>query len=134
MFKLTRRLKKSSGTDMLYFLAPYLYANYGIFCVEQRTIFEMGYPAHPYVIEKRMSVVNKTCFSYPQIIKNEIEYMHTKLSDHHRVLAEAKADMGEEKEKKKEGQEVADDTILKFERVFTIGEVSSDYKKLLDKN
>ena len=34
LFKLTRRLKKSSGTDMLYFLVPYLYANYGIFCVE----------------------------------------------------------------------------------------------------
>ena len=34
LFKLTRRLKKSSGTDIFYFMIPYLYANYGIFCVE----------------------------------------------------------------------------------------------------
>ena len=34
LFKLTRRLKKSSGTDIFYFVAPYLYVNYGIFCLE----------------------------------------------------------------------------------------------------
>ena len=33
-FKLTRRLKKATPTDILYFMVPYCYANYGIFCVE----------------------------------------------------------------------------------------------------
>ena len=36
LFKLTRRLKKGTGTDIFYFVIPYLYANYGIFCVEQK--------------------------------------------------------------------------------------------------
>ena len=65
LFKLTRRLKKGSGTDIFYFVIPYLYANYGIFCVEQKQIFEMGYPAHPYILEQRMGVINRACFSYP---------------------------------------------------------------------
>ena len=39
-FKLTRRLKKASGSDVMYFFVPYCYANYGIFLVEQKTLFE----------------------------------------------------------------------------------------------
>jgi hypothetical protein len=65
LFKLTRRLKKSSTTDIFYFVIPYLYGNYGVFCMEQKSIFEAGFPAHPLIIEKRMQVLNKTCFSYP---------------------------------------------------------------------
>ena len=41
----------------------------------------MGYPAHPWIVEKRTNVVNRTCFCYPQILKNEIEYLHMKLSE-----------------------------------------------------
>ena len=77
----------------------------------------MGYPAHPYIVEQRMHVINKTCFSYPQIVKNEIEYLHTKLVENHRKLH------GEDEE----------EPPLKFERVFTIGDVTSDYKRLLKK-
>ena len=117
LFKLTRYLKKSSGMDSLYFVVPFLYANYGIFIVEQKGLFEMGYPAHPYVLKHRMHCINKTCFSYPQIVKNEIEYLHSKLIENHRKVH------GEDDEE--EGPP------LKFERVFTIGEVTSDYKRLL---
>ena len=89
--------------------------NYGIYALEQKSIFEVGYPAHPFIMEQRMKMINKTCFSYPSIVKNEIEYIHTKLSQHHAS--------------KQEGKE--DSEPLKFEQVFTIGEVTSDYKRLL---
>lgn len=118
LFKLTRRLKKASGTDVFYFAIPWLYCNYGIFCVEQRTVFEAGYPAHPWVVDKRMGVINRTCFSYPQIVKNEIEYLHTKLSEEHARSQEIKEEEPEP---------------LKFERIFTIGQVTSDYKRLLQR-
>jgi hypothetical protein len=41
--------------------------------------FELGYPAHPKIIEKRRACVNKCCFFAPIMIKNEIEYMHSKI-------------------------------------------------------
>ena len=88
LFKLTRRLKKASPTDIFYFAIPYLYANWGIFCVEQKSLFEAGFPAHPFVIERRMDVINKTCFNYPQIVKNEIEYLHSKLCEQKKATAE----------------------------------------------
>ena len=41
--------------------------------------FELGYPAHPKIIEKRRACINKCCFFAPIMIKNEIEYMHSKI-------------------------------------------------------
>ena len=84
LFRLTRRLKKASPTDIGYFVVPYLYQNYGMYILLQKDLFEMGYPAHPYIIEQRMKMINKTCFSYPAIVKNEIEYLPAKLSDQHK--------------------------------------------------
>lgn len=42
-------------------------------------LFEVGYPAHPEIIDARRVAVNKCCFQHPSILKNEIEYMHSKL-------------------------------------------------------
>lgn len=42
-------------------------------------IFEISFPAHPDVIDARRIAINKICFMYPVIIKNEIEFMHAKL-------------------------------------------------------
>ena len=42
--------------------------------------FELGYPAHPKIIEKRRVCVNKCCFFAPIMLKNEIEYMHAKIA------------------------------------------------------
>ena len=117
LFKLTRMLKKATGPDVLYFVLPYLYVNYGVFCIEQKNVFESGYPAHPYILEQRMNVINRACYSFPPILKNEIEYIHTKLSEEHARLAQL--------------QESNDEVSLKFERVFTIGQVTSDYKRMI---
>ena len=43
-------------------------------------MFEIGYPAHPVVIEQRRRVINECCFYAPVMIKNEVEYMHGKLT------------------------------------------------------
>ena len=65
----------------MYFIMPYLFANYGIFLIEQRKLFEQGYPAHPFIIEKRARILSRCCFKYPKIIKNEIEYLHAKIHE-----------------------------------------------------
>jgi hypothetical protein len=43
-------------------------------------LFEIAYPAHPLVFEKRTQVVNAVCYYHPQIVKNEIEYLYSKLA------------------------------------------------------
>ena len=109
LYGLTRRLKAYSGSDVFYFAIPYLYINYGTFVIEQRKLYEMGYPAHPFIQQQRTDVLNKTCFKYPQIVKNEIEYLHTKVNT---------------------SFEDATDEYLqqtRFERVFTTGKITSDY-------
>ncbi len=52
---------------------------YGVFLSEQHKLIEVPYPAHPYILEKRAEMVNAICFYYPQILKNEIEYLHRKI-------------------------------------------------------
>ena len=49
VYGLTRRLKTKSGSDFFYALIPYCYVNYGIFMIQQRKLYELGYPAHPFI-------------------------------------------------------------------------------------
>lgn len=72
--------KKRSTLDIpLYFMLP---VSYWIWC-KKRThankLFEHGYPAHPTILEKRRKTINQCCFFAPQMVKNEIEYMHAKI-------------------------------------------------------
>ena len=64
----------------------------------------------------RTDILNKTCFKYPQIVKNEIEYLHCKL---HLNFDENTSD------------EYLKQT--RFEKEFMTGRVSNDYKSLLYK-
>ena len=66
LYFLTISLKKKSNADfVLYFFTPWAYGNYCLYLSETRKLFEKGFPAHPYIAEKRMKVINKSCFSYP---------------------------------------------------------------------
>lgn len=58
LFRLTRRLKHKSSTDVMYFIGGYMFLNYGIFVSEQHKLFEIAYPAHPYILEKRADAIN----------------------------------------------------------------------------
>ena len=109
LFLLTRRLASKSKFDFQYFLVPYLYLNYGTYLSSGRQLYEMGYPAHPFIVEQRTKVLNRVCFKYPQILKNEIEYLHTKIHDLH--------------------EEASDEELVKsrYEKVFQTGEISTDY-------
>ena len=49
LFFLTRRLKKKSATDALYFISGWAFVNYGLFVDQQHKLFEISYPAHPYI-------------------------------------------------------------------------------------
>lgn len=48
-YTVTRMLKKRSSLDIFYFLVPYAYMNFSIYLSAQRTLFEKGFPAHPFV-------------------------------------------------------------------------------------
>ena len=80
LMRAVRTMKKTSGMDALvYFTIPlcyWLYCKKGFY---QSRLFEVGYPAHPLIIEQRRKVVNQCCFCAPSMIKNEIEFMHSKL-------------------------------------------------------
>jgi len=39
LYAVTRRLKARTGSDFLYAFVPYMYVNWGIFCLEQKKIF-----------------------------------------------------------------------------------------------
>jgi len=41
--------------------------------------FEIGFPAHPQIIEKRRKIINSCCFFAPSMVKYDIEYMHKKI-------------------------------------------------------
>lgn len=81
LYGITRKLKSKGALDGLYFIIPYMYANYGLFMGNQHTLFEVGYPAHPLIIDRRRDVVNSICYYYPGILKHEIEFLHTKIHD-----------------------------------------------------
>lgn len=75
-----RLFKKSGGFDIpIYFGMPLLYWVYSKSHIYQQKIFEIGFPAHPLIVEKRRKCINSCCFFAPSMIKNEIEFMHAKI-------------------------------------------------------
>ena len=71
------------------------------------TVFEIGYPAHPEVLERRRKAINQCCFFAPSIVKNEIEYMHAKIEG---------VSIEDEEAQMQEGQ-------FKYEKEFTTGDL-----------
>ena len=67
---------KATFDPFFYFMIPYFFANYFVFLERQHKLFELGYPAHPYIFRQRTDVVNNIAFHYPGTLKNEIEYLH----------------------------------------------------------
>ena len=63
-----------------YFGLPLIYWIYSKSLVTSTQLFELGYPAHPTIIERRRRAINRACFFAPSMLKNEIEFMHGKLS------------------------------------------------------
>ena len=100
---LTRRLKSKGALDPLYFIFSWIYLTYGQVVAKQHILFEIGYPAHPYIIRKRQDVVNAICYYYPGILKHELEYLHRKIHDI------------------KEDDETNPETSNRYERDFNIG-------------
>lgn len=64
----------------IYFGMPLAYWIYSKSLMTMPSLFELGYPAHPWIIERRRRAINKACFFAPSMLKNEIEYMHGKIS------------------------------------------------------
>lgn len=114
LYRLTRYLKASKPSDtFVYFIIPIVFLNYGVFTSLQRIVFESGYPAHPLIAQERTETINRACFKYPPILKNEIEYLHTKIHP----LSEEPTD--------------EDLQRTRYEKTFSIGRTSLDYEKLL---
>ena len=56
-----------------------LYTLHSIYNTSSRFPFEVAYPAHPLVIEKRQEAIYKWWSYDPQIIKHELEYLNRKV-------------------------------------------------------
>lgn len=110
VYGVTRRLKAYRESDKMYFAVPWAFLTWACYGLESKNAFQEGYPAHPVIIQHRTNLINQTCFTYPQILKNEIEYLQLKLQ---------------------QNREDTDD-VHKFEKEFRTGFVSSDYKKAFD--
>mmetsp|Transcript_23101 Transcript_23101/g.35777 ORF Transcript_23101/g.35777 Transcript_23101/m.35777 type:complete len:151 (+) Transcript_23101:274-726(+) len=83
IIRLVRRLKKASPLDVPIYGGFMLVAMLsGGFHMAGAQIFEIGFPPHPAVIESRRKCINECCFYSPGMLKNEIEYIHSKLSQH----------------------------------------------------
>jgi hypothetical protein len=72
-------LKKRGAFDFAYFLAVWMYLNFSIFLTSLNKQFEIGFTGHPVIINKRIKCINQVLYGYPQIVKNDIEYIHSKL-------------------------------------------------------
>lgn len=72
--------KKRATLDIpMYFCIPLTYWVWTKKCTHMNKLFEVGYPAHPTILEKRRKCINQCCFFAPSMVKNEIEYMHAKI-------------------------------------------------------
>lgn len=65
LFYLTRRLKQKAASDALYFIVGYCFVNYALFVEQQHKLFEVSYPAHPFIFDKRTKVINSVCYYHP---------------------------------------------------------------------
>ena len=75
-FKMMGMIKKRTTFDIpLFFMAPTIYISYYIYRFWTKHMWEIGYPAHPLIIEERRKVLNVGCFFAPSMLKNEIEFM-----------------------------------------------------------
>jgi hypothetical protein len=93
---------------------PLLYWAYSKSHTYQQKIFEVGYPAHPLILDKRRKCINSCCFFAPSMIKNEIEFMHSKIDG-----IKSEEDLLEK----------LDDQENKFEKVFTTGQLGISLMK-----
>lgn len=62
-------------------MAPFGFYVNSIYFQRSKNQFEIGYPAHPVIIDERRKVINQGCFFAPSVIKNEIEFMHRKIDN-----------------------------------------------------
>jgi len=98
---------------------------FSAYLVKQGNVFERSYPAHPTIQEMRTKIINKSCFSYPSIVKNEIEFLHMKmcmleLEKQRKLLNDPDLSMDD-----------LDTATTVLEREFKIGDTSKDYKQMI---
>lgn len=111
--RLSRALKKRGGLDVpLYFGLPFAAVCWSAKTATSCVMFEIGFPAHPTVIEQRRRVINECCFYAPGMIKNEVEYMHGKLAG-----VKTEDDLADKL------QEEEGPSTMKYEKEFTTGEL-----------
>ena len=77
----TRSMKSYRQGHFIYYIMPYLTMTFFFVNSKKTSLFEIGYPAHPKVLEARQKAVNRSCFGHPKLLKNEIEYLHQKIHD-----------------------------------------------------
>jgi len=100
----------------VYFGIPFLIWAWARKMIHQPFLYEVAFPAHPLVIEERRKVMNKCCFFAPEMLKNEIEFMHSKI-DGVKTKEDLANKIAEENEKH------ADIKSMKYEKSFTTGDV-----------
>ena len=120
VLRLARYLKKSGPMDYAIYLGlPAMGVVYMCQKLSCSHLFSIGYPAHPYILEQRRRVINKACFFAPFMMKNEIEFMHKKLSGGLRTeedLAEKlREEEGTEKDANMEVKDLSADVKRKAE-------------------
>jgi len=72
-------LKKKSSFDIMYGVGLYAYLSFGLFLQSMPKLIELGFPGHPLIVEKRLHLISATCYAFPSLIKNDIEYIHSKI-------------------------------------------------------
>ena len=65
IYAFSRRMQRKRASDILYFVIPYAYVNYGAYLTLSGNMFEVAFPAHPEILRRRKAVLNKCCFQYP---------------------------------------------------------------------
>jgi hypothetical protein len=86
----------------------FAFVTYGVFLTYGTRLFEVGYPPHPLVLEKRLEAVNIIGFYYPDVLKNEIEFLSKKI-----------------REIKLSNNLIKDNESVRYEKEFHTGSVNS---------
>eukprot|EP00347_Sterkiella_histriomuscorum_P024425 403331161 len=113
----TLRLIKSKGSlDGMVFLTYYFYSNFCYFSDLHNKLFEIAYPAHPFIFDRRSEVVSRISYFFPTCLRNEIEYLHARIHD-------LPIDLEAREELLK--QDTSDN---KYEREFAVGKGKNKYR------
>lgn len=84
MYRMVSSLKGKKLTPFVNGFLVWVYTSYSQYYSNGHTTWERGFPAHPYISQKRLEVMRKVGFYNPSMMKYEIEYLSKQVGEEYK--------------------------------------------------